>query len=170
MQGKLIQTEKCAIVYGTFQGKENQELFRCPRELEEVDLRSYVNRERIFLGIENDYVEELRNIKGKEFLGYYRMYSDGNGWFGRWLDVKDGTENIDVAGIEDITNWLRTEFPNGCDYVMKDYLTRFPNWGSDNRYLLKPIMSDRFKICIDTTYGNGDYPVRIYVYGDESNA
>ena len=34
----LIQTEKCSIVYGTFQGKENQELFRCPRALDNVDL------------------------------------------------------------------------------------------------------------------------------------
>ena len=167
MKANLIQTSICSIVYGTFQGKENQELFRCPRELDNTDLRNYVNKERIFLGVEKDDVEDLRKVPRKTFLGYYRMYSDGNGWFGRWLDVKDGTENIDVAGIEDITNWLRTEFPHGCDFTMKEYLTRFKNWGSDeNRYLLRPIMSDRFKICIDTTYGNGDYPVRIYVYGD----
>ena len=42
MQATLIRTEKSAIVYGTFQGKENQELFRCARELEAEDLRNYL--------------------------------------------------------------------------------------------------------------------------------
>ena len=40
---KLIQTENCSIVYGTFQGKENQELFRCTRALDNVDLKQYIN-------------------------------------------------------------------------------------------------------------------------------
>ncbi len=165
MQGKLIQTAICSIVYGTFQGKENQELFRCPRELDNVDLRNYVNKERVFLGVRNDYVEDLHNIEGKEFLGYYRMYFSCGSWYGRWLDVKEGVEETDVAGIEDIINWIRKQFTQGCDYYMEDYCKEhFKTWGSDNRYLIKPIMSDVFKIMIDTTYGNGDYPVRIYCY------
>jgi len=165
MQGKLVQTAICSIVYGTFQGKENQELFRCPRELDNVDLRNYVNKERVFLGVKNDYVEDLRNIEGKEFLGYYRMYFSNGSWYGKWLDVKEGVENIDVVGIEDITNWIRKQFPQGCDFFMKNYCSEhFQTWGADNRYLVKPIMSDVFKVMIDTTYGNGDYPVRIYCY------
>ena len=47
---------------------------------------------------------------------------------------------------------------------MKDYLAQYPTWGSENRYLLKPLYSDHYKVMFDTTYGNGDYPVRIYVY------
>ena len=47
---------------------------------------------------------------------------------------------------------------------MKDYLAQYSTWGSKNRYLLKPMYSDHYKVMFDTTYGNGDYPVRIYVY------
>ena len=42
---QLIQTVVCSIVYGQF-GGEYQELFRCPRELDDVDLRGYVNDNR----------------------------------------------------------------------------------------------------------------------------
>jgi len=164
MQATLIQTEKSAIVYGTFQGKENQELFRCARELEEQDLRNYVNEERIFLGFENDYVEDLRKVNGQNFLGYYRMYFSNGSWYGRWLDCVKDLAQFDVLGIQDVVEWINQTFDGGCDYFMKDYLKQFKKWDGKNRYLLKPIMSDRFKIMIDTTYGNDDYPVRIYVY------
>lgn len=40
---KLIQTGKCSIIYGNFQGKPNQELFRCPRELDIEEIPKYVN-------------------------------------------------------------------------------------------------------------------------------
>lgn len=168
MQGKLIQTSECSIIYGTFRGKENQELFRCPRELDDVDLRNYVNKERCFLGIENDNTEDLRNVEGSEFIGYFRMYYTGSSWAGKWLDTKDGITDLDVVGIQDITNWIREQFPQGCDFFMKDYLQdKYPTWGSDNRFLMRPIMSEHFKIMIDTTYGNHDYPVRIYCYKDK---
>ena len=168
MQANLIQTEKCDIVYGTFQGKENQELFRCARELEDLDLRSYVNRECIFLGVEEDNVEDLRKVDGKKFLGYYRMYFSNGSWYGRWLDTVKDLEQFDAIGIQDILDWIHKTFTSGCNYTMKEYLEQFNNWGSENRYLLKPIMSDKFKIMIDTTYGNSDYPIRIYVYGKEN--
>lgn len=168
MQGKLIQTFECSIIYGTFRGKENQELFRCPRELDDTDLRNYVNKERCFLGVENDNTKDLRNVDGKEFLGYYRMYFTGGSWAGKWLDIKEGVTDLDVFGIQDITSWIQKQFPQGCDFFMKDYLQdKYPTWGSDNRFLLRPIMSEYFKIMIDTTYGNHDYPVRIYCYKDK---
>ncbi len=168
MQGKLIQTFECSIIYGTFRGKENQELFRCSRELDNVDLRNYVNKERCFLGVENDNTEDLRNVDGKEFLGYYRMYYTGGSWAGKWLDTKEGVTDLDVSGIQDITSWIQKQFPQGCDFFMKDYLQdKYPTWGSDNRFLLRPIMSEYFKIMIDTTYGNHDYPVRVYCYKDK---
>lgn len=50
---QLIQTAVCSIIYGQFSG-EYQELFRCPRELDDVDLRGYVNDNRCVLGFEND--------------------------------------------------------------------------------------------------------------------
>ena len=47
---------------------------------------------------------------------------------------------------------------------MEEYLRQFPIWGYAHRYVLKPKYSDKYKVLFDTTYGNGDYPVRIYVY------
>ena len=51
---KLIQTGVASIIYGDFQGKPNQELFRCPRELDDIDLRRYINEHRCLLGFETD--------------------------------------------------------------------------------------------------------------------
>lgn len=51
----------------------------------------------------------------------------------------------------------------GCNYSMREFLSQYPNCSND-RYLLKPLMSEHYKIMIDTKYGNEDYPVRIYVY------
>lgn len=39
--------------------------------------------------------------------------------------------------------------------------------GANERYFIKPLMSDCYRITVDTTYGNEDYPVRIYVYQEE---
>lgn len=48
---KLIQTDICSIIYGDFDGKNNHELFRCPRALDTVDLPQYVNKNRCFFRI-----------------------------------------------------------------------------------------------------------------------
>lgn len=159
----LIRTEKCCIVYGDFQGKENQELFRCPRALESVDLKNFINRERKVLGMENDKItEDLHEIPG--YSGYFRMYYR-NGWEGRWMESSPNLDKIDTAGVQQIINWICEMFPNGCDWKMKENLRQFPNWGAgEYRYLLKPIWSEHYKIMFDTEFGNGDYPVRIYVY------
>lgn len=78
---ELIQTQKCSIVYGEFQGKENQELFRCPRELDSVDLKNYINRERCMLGFESE--SDTSDLKASNnYLGYYRLYFSGR-WYGR---------------------------------------------------------------------------------------
>lgn len=159
---KLIQTSVCSIVYGEFQGKENQELFRCPRELDDVDLRRYINETRCLLKFEAD--TETEDLKESEnYLGYYRLYFR-NGWYGRWMESNNEIDEIDCVGVDEIVRWLQENFPRGCTWDMKEYLSEFPTWGSENRYLLKPFMSDHYKVLFDTTYGNGDYPVRIYVY------
>ena len=159
---KLIQTSVCSIVYGEFQGKENQELFRCPRELDDVDLRRYINETRCLLKFETD--TETEDLKESEnYLGYYRLYFR-NGWYGRWMESNNEIDEIDCVGVDEIVRWLQENFPRGCTWDMKEYLSEFPTWGSENRYLLKPFMSDHYKVLFDTTYGNGDYPVRIYVY------
>ena len=158
---KLIQTENCSIVYGTFQGKENQELFRCPRALDNVDLKQYINENSCFLGIEADDVhDDLHNLPG--YLGYYRLYFSG-GWCGRWMYADKGMSRLDCAGVDGIVEWLSVNFPKGCNYSMREFLSQYPSC-SNNRYLLKPLMSEHYKIMFDTKYGNEDYPVRIYVY------
>ena len=50
----LIQTEEASIVFGDFKGQKDQELFRCPRKLEDTDLRRYVNENNCLLGFESD--------------------------------------------------------------------------------------------------------------------
>ena len=159
---KLIQTGKCSIIYGEFKGKENQELFRCPRELDEIDLPRYINENRCLIGFEAD--TETEDLKEAEnYLGYYRLYYRG-GWYGRWMEGSNKVDLVDCHGVDEIVKWLREEFPKGCSWDMKEWLEQFPIWGSENRYLLKPIMSKHYKVMFDTTYGNGDYPVRIYLY------
>ena len=159
---QLIQTEKCSIIYGDFRGKKNQELFRCPRQLDSVDLKNYVNEKRCLLGFEAD--TETKDVRESDkYLGYYRLYFQG-AWYGRWMEESPKIDLLSCHGVDKIINWLRERFPKGCSYDMKDYLAQYPVWGNENRYLLKPIMSDHYKVMFDTTYGNSDYPVRIYVY------
>ena len=168
----LIQTEKCSIIYGTFRGQENQELFRCPRELDNTDLRRYVNENRCFLGFEDDDTPDLRNVEGKVMIGYWRMYFRDGRWYGRWM-IEWGNVNVntrDCVGIDEIANWFMDNFDKGCDYFMEDYFyENFKHWGGNKRYLVKPKYSDYYKVMVDTTYGNGDYPVRIYVYRDKED-
>lgn len=160
---KLIQTEKCSVIYGDFQGKPNQELFRCARELDNIDLRKYVNENRCLLGWKPD--TETKALKEvSNYLGYYRMYFRNGAWYGRWMECNEKVDQIVCHGIDEIIKWLRETFPRGCNFVMKEYLEKYPTWGDENRYLLQPIYSDKYRVMFDTTYGNGDYPVRIYVY------
>lgn len=102
----------------------------------------------------------LHNLPG--YLGYYRLYFNG-GWCGRWMYADKGMSRLDCAGVDGIVEWLSVNFPKGCNYSMREFLSQYPSC-SNNRYLLKPLMSEHYKIMFDTKYGNEDYPVRIYVY------
>ena len=103
---------------------------------------------------------DLHNLPG--YLGYYRLYFSG-GWCGRWMYADKGMSRLDCAGVDEIVEWLIVNFPKGCNYSMREFLSQYPNCSND-RYLLKPLMSEHYKIMFDTKYGNEDYPVRIYVY------
>ena len=92
---QLIQTAVCSIVYGQFSG-EYQELFRCPRELDDVDLRGYVNDNRCVLGFENDDTKN-GGIDGRKCIGYFRLYFK-NGWHGRWFINKKMLINDENSG------------------------------------------------------------------------
>lgn len=158
---KLIQTGKCSIIYGNLRGTPDQELFRCPRELDDEEIPRYVNENQCLLGFEADTdTEDLKAVEG--YAGYFRLYFRGS-WHGSWMESKD-VDDSDCSGVEVIISWLNETFPRGCSRDMKEYLEQFPTWGVENRYLLKPLYSKYFKVLFDTTYGNGDYPVRIYLY------
>lgn len=166
---KLIRTDVSSIVLGWHEG-EYQELFRCPRKLDDVDLRMFVNDNRYLLGFESDATADLRNVQGKKLIGYYRMYFRG-GWYGRWFSAEKNDDDMqltekDKVGITHIIEYLVSEYPKGCDWLMqKNMKERYATWrGEENRYLLIPLMSEHYKVLVDTKYGNGDYPIRIYVY------
>lgn len=162
IMNELFQTDKYSIVYGDFHGEPGQELFRCPRELDDVDLRKYVNENRCLLGFEPDTDGSLQK-ESDSYLGYYRMYFRDGTWHGRWMEESKKLDEIACHGVDEIISWLKRMFPHGCDWVMETYMQRYPNWGA-NRCLLKPVFSDHYKVLFDTTYKNEDYPVRIYVY------
>lgn len=163
---KLVQTETHSIVYGDFHGNPDQELFRCPRELDDKDLRSYINDNRALVGFEEATgVENVNDMKRNgDYLGYYRLYFR-KGWYGAWMEYSADLGNADCAGVEKICEWLSARFPDGCSRGMSEWLSLcFSQWDGKNRFLLKPLYSDHYKVLFDTTYGNGDYPVRIYVF------
>ena len=171
---KLIQTEKCSIIYGNYKARPDwpyQELFRCPRELDSTDLKRYVEENRCLLGFENDDTKDLRNVDGMELLDYWRMYFR-SGWNGRWIGTTWGSYDetkiteLDCHGVQEIIDWITDNFPHGCNWEMEDYMAENfkPTSNDGKRYFIKPLYSDLYKVLIDTTYGNDDYPIRIYVY------
>lgn len=160
---KLVYENDSAVIYGKFKGEE-QELFRCP-EGDEAMLSHYINEHRALVGFEDDETEDVREVPGKEMVAYYRLYWSGS-WFGKWFIEKDYKPDIvDCAGIDRIVEWFAKEFPNGCNVRMQYYfLENFKGYCDNRRFLVRPVMSEYYKVMVDTTYGNGDYPVRIYVY------
>lgn len=164
---KLIQTKECSIIFD----ENNKEIFRCPRELDNMDLPKYINENRFLvrpfnsdIPFENDDTKDLGNVPGKKLIGYWRMCFR-HGWYGSWFLEEDmNPSKIDIIGINEIIDWISDNFINGCDYYMSDYFKDNFNERAKNRYLIKPFMDEHYKVMVDTTYGNGDYPVRIYVY------
>ena len=155
---KLVQNDECSIIYD----EKGEEVFRCPRALDDKDLVRYINEYRAFVGLETDDTENLEAVEGMELIDYWRMYYR-DGWYGRWMiEGKNRPTELECAGANQFIKWLTEKFDKGCDYWMKDYFAdNFPLWGVEKeRYLLRPIK-------IDTKYGNGDYPVRIYIYREK---
>lgn len=121
---QLIQTAVCSIIYGQFSG-EYQELFRCPRELDDVDLRGYVNDNRCVLGFENDDTKN-GGIDGRKCIGYFRLYFR-NGWHGRWF----------------------ASMPSSDDFVRLRYMTSYPSAFNTGAHVLSisPFLSVMTNDC-----------------------
>ena len=171
---KLVTTEKEVIIYGEF-NSENDELFRCPKATAHEDLRNFINRNRMLIvpmrdgnysiPFVDDETKNLREVEGLNMVGYWRMYYDGGHWCGKWFfEGKEKPDWYDTGGVQRIINWIEAKFDKGCDYYMKDFCEENFTKVGDQRYLIRPYLSENYKIMIDTTYGNHDYPVRIYTY------
>lgn len=168
----LIQTSECSIIYGKHNGKDNQELFRCPRKLDDIDLKRYINQYREVVKYEDDETEDVREVDGKEMVAYYRMYFSNGRWYGTWIkESKEEITALDCVGVDKIIKDFSELFLGGCNLYMQEFMERnFTGYCDNKRFLLKPFMNDYYKIMVDTTYGNGDYPVRIYAYHDKEGS
>lgn len=117
---KLIQTAKYSIIYGDFKRENSvypyQELFRCPRELDNSDLPRYVNENRCLLGFEADTeTEDLR--ESDRYFGYFRMYFRNGTWQGKWMEANGEIKAIVCHGIDEIIKWLSGNFPHHCNRI-----------------------------------------------------
>ncbi len=164
---KLVQTPESSVIYGDFRGNPDQELFRCPRALDDTDIPRFVNSTRSLIGFADDDTKDTRKVPGKTMIGYFRMYFRDGNWYGRWfIESKTEPDKLDCLGVQKIVDHFTETFKKGCDASMKTYFEQNYTMRAENRYFVKPLYSDIYKVMIDTTYGNEDYPVRIYVYRD----
>lgn len=145
---------------------KNEIIFQSPLE---SDLERFLKENRLVVdfadcGWDGTY-DDLRAVKKKELLGYWRMYFRG-GWDGRWFPESDkDMTKFEIKGLDNIINYIANRWKKGCDYFMEDEVkSLYTEWGGDSRYLVCPKGNDNYLVMIDTKYGNGDYPCRIYVY------
>lgn len=117
-------------------------------------------------------IEDVRKVDGAgRFLGYLRFYFRNGSWICKWLDTPQNLNLSDKARVllMKICDEIDNVWKWGCDKSMKEELqSNYPNWGAENKYLLEVIDSNiSCYMLIDTTFGNDDYPIRIYVYEAE---
>jgi len=167
---ELIHKDGYYFIYGDYKG-EYQILFQSPIL---SDVEAYIERERLCVEFKVDEAtEDLYEVEGYNLVDYYRLYFRG-GWYGRWMNLDPNplpehkATKEECEGVNNIINFLIKHFPYGCDFSMTSFLRKYPNWGVDEqRWLLAP--NKYYKVMFDTKYGNGDYPVRIYVYREKAN-
>lgn len=123
-------------------------------------------------------LDDLHNVEGKEFVGYWRMYFN-HGYGGRWFNCNGDTsingrcakelKDDEIEKLNEIINYITDRWKGGCDYFMiEDLVKKFEAVeNNENRYILEYEGSDNHIIVIDTTYRNHDYPIRIYVYREK---
>lgn len=120
-------------------------------------------------------VKEFRNVpEAGEYLGYWRMYFR-DGWNGRWFGESgdtsidgryaEGLTSQEVREVNIVAKFISEKWPMGCNIQMIRDLGKYNAMVTENRHLLSSNGVDvNLIVLFDTTYGNGDYPVRIYVY------
>lgn len=155
--------------------KEDEILFQSPVY---SDLEGFVKKERIVPKLvpgDKDKFSNLADVSGKKCLGYARLYFS-SGWHYRWFSDFNGKTSLDGqevslsaedrALLKNTVRYFEDHYPRGCSYCMQEDMEELMAAVSDNRYLLQPVFFENVAILVDTTYGNNDYPVRIYMYVD----
>lgn len=111
----------------------------------------------------------FKEIQGiGEYMGFVRMKFRNhwdNIWFGREYD----TQIPKRAGcmLNNLLSDIQNNWQNGCDMQFELDIQKYDAYWSENgkRHLLE--ISDNginYIFLIDATYGNCDYPIRIYIY------
>lgn len=138
--------------------------------------------ELTFLPVSKACWENIRSwdvaMPGKRYIGYNRLYFR-NGWFSRWFaadgdtcpegSVCLGATSEEVDFLNALHAWLSKKWKHGCTAAMCGDLDKLDCRIDDNMYLLE--VEGGPCGCLmhfNTTFGNADYPVRIYLYREEA--
>lgn len=117
-------------------------------------------------------VEEWNKIM-PGYCGYMRMYYRSKCWYPNWFQEEKTTDLFSEDAYEaanSVCRELAESWPDGCNYQMRKEVKAYNAEisGSNGIHLLESDTEDfRYLICIDTRYGNADYPVRVHTYRKE---
>ena len=116
---------------------------------------------------------EMSNVPktGYSLMGYFRMYFR-NGWSGKWFANSEafnqsGVEPEESEVLRSFCQWIEDTFVGGCDDKMISFLenqSRYAKSGSAYYNQLDIGENSYAVIAYQTQFGNGDYPIRIYLY------
>lgn len=161
---KLMNKDDCYFVYD----ESNDIIFQSAIK---QDVCEFLNRELICLDFEKpscmQILQDLHQIPGKVFKGYWRMYFRDGNWNGRWFGSENGKlSDLEIYGLNNISQYISERWPNGCSFDMQDdVINNFDDCKiGEYRYYVKPMASNNYILMLDLRYKNEDYPVRIYVY------
>lgn len=133
-----------------------------------ADLERFLKENLLCLDLENNLeVTNLKERPNKKLIGYLRMYWRDGWWGCRWFsESEEKITELETYGLENVSRHIMSKWKNGCNFFMaEDVNKKYKQWGADgNRFLVQPIGNDNYLVMIDTTFGNHDYPIRIYVY------
>ena len=123
-------------------------------------------------------LKEFKNMEGYDYLGYWRMYYN-HSWGGRWFS-EEGTLQMDGRQVKELESeeievlnnaikYIVERWKEGCTFDMIEDLKGYNAACTEYRHLLEMKMDGdtknlKFIVLFDVEFGNGDYPVRIYVY------
>lgn len=114
-------------------------------------------------------------IAGRQYLGYERLYFRGGQWSGRWFTASGDTHPFgsvciglteeEVEFLNDLVDEIGEKWSGGCDWKMMRDLNDSGCRVREHIYLLEAEGGPcKCLMCFTTEFGNGDYPIRAYLY------